>query len=167
MPQLPPVVLLAFANAKDAYLDSLEAEQKALQAALRDAHARGQIWLEICFSTTVADIFDAFARYRDRIAVFHYAGHANGYALELRDTQAFAAGFADLIRAAPVKPELVFLNGCATGGQVQGLLQAGSRAVIATARPHQRRCRPDFFHAVLQSTGRTSLCFRGIRHRLC
>lgn len=132
---MPPVIFLAFANSKDAYLDGLENEQRAISDALRLHRDSNRIAVETSFSTTVADIFNAFTRYKDRIAVLHYAGHADGAHLELRDGVAVAQGLADLIRVQTHKPELVFLNGCATGGQVNALLEAGVKAVIATSVP--------------------------------
>ncbi|MCB0185689.1 MAG: CHAT domain-containing protein, partial [Caldilineaceae bacterium] len=73
-----------------------------------------------------------------RIALWHYAGHANGYQLLLEDDQgqralADAGGLADFL-AQQRGLELVFLNGCSTQPQVQGLLDAGISAVIATAQ---------------------------------
>ena len=78
------------------------------------------------------------ARYRDRVAIFHYGGHADGYGLLLesaagRIAAADAGGLAAFLgRQRGLK--LVFLNGCSTGAQVRGLLEAGVAAVVATSQ---------------------------------
>ena len=84
------------------------------------------------------DIFAAFRRHRDRIAIFHFAGHAGSDRLLLEAAggagrPADAAGLAAFL-AQQHGLALVFLNGCATRGQAQGLLDAGVAAVIATSQ---------------------------------
>ena len=90
-------------------------------------------------NTTAADVLDTLqdARYRDRVAIFHYGGHAGGFGLLLESAlgepvAASAGGLAAFLgRRRGLK--LVFLNGCSTEPQVVGLLEAGAPAVIATA----------------------------------
>jgi hypothetical protein len=96
-------------------------------------------------NATLKDILDVFQDRdrRDRIAIFHYAGHANGYELLLeaesgeseasRLQAANAAGLAEFL-GQQAGIQLVFLNGCATQQQAQGLLDAQVASVIATSR---------------------------------
>ena len=70
------------------------------------------------------------------MAIFHFGGHANGYQLLLesaagKPAAADAGGLAAFL-AQQRGLQLVFLNGCSTERQVQGLLDAGVSAVIAT-----------------------------------
>jgi hypothetical protein len=131
-----PIALLAFANDQ---LPELVAERKGIQEALRAARERGSIELECEPNAGVADIFTLFGRHAGRIAVFHYGGHANGQSLQLQSASGSAEvahgdGLAAFLgRQAGLK--LVFLNACATAGQVDQLLAAGVKAVIATAAP--------------------------------
>ena len=77
-------------------------------------------------------------RYRDRVAIFHFGGHADGYRLLLesaagRIAAADAAGLAAFLgRQRGLR--LVFLNGCSTGAQARGLLEAGVAGVVATSQ---------------------------------
>jgi WD40 repeat protein len=134
-----PVILLAFANdltGQVGVLRKLDAERDLINLALQPA-------LSLCEpvvieSATLADILDAFRKYRDRIQVFHYAGHANGFQLLLETDQggaqaAFAGGLAEFLGQQHAL-QLVFLNGCSTEGQVDGLLEAHVPAVIATSQ---------------------------------
>ena len=83
-------------------------------------------------------IYAVFQRHRDRIALFHFGGHADGDRLLLQSAleprPAYAEGLATLL-GQQRGLKLVFLNGCSTRPQVKRLLDAGVPAVIATARP--------------------------------
>ena len=99
---------------------------------------RGHCELVLRQNATAGDILDVFqdTRYRDRIAIFHFGGHADGYRLLLETAEgtpaaADAGGLARFL-AQQRGLQLVFLNGCSTEGQVSDLLDAGVRAVIAT-----------------------------------
>jgi hypothetical protein len=117
---MKPVLFFAFANDKDNYLENLKQEEREIRNALVQAHDSGLIEFLSIGSTTAKDIFDTFNRYRDRIAIFHYGGHAGGTQLALEDEPGSANGLAKLFAEAP-KLQLVFLNGCSTKGQVDKL----------------------------------------------
>ena len=87
--------------------------------------------------TSIEDIFYLVNRYHNRIQFFHFGGHANGQGLQLEKAvgysqHAYVKGIAGLL-GSQSQLKLVFLNGCATEGQVQTLLDAGVKAVIATS----------------------------------
>ena len=138
-----PVILLAFANDREdrtRYLRNLPEETRRLLRALDQAERDGLCSVVTRTNATAADILDLFQdpRYRDRIAVFHYGGHADGYSLLLespegRPSPADATGLAAFL-AQQTGLVLVFLNGCSTDAQVQALLGAGVAAVIATSQ---------------------------------
>lgn len=138
---LHPILVLAFANDRDdpaRNLRNLAEEARQAQAALAAAEQRGHCALVLRQNATAADILDVFqdARYRDRIAIFHFGGHADGYRLLLETAAgapaaANAGGLARFL-AQQRGLQLVFLNGCSTAGQVADLLAAGVPAVIAT-----------------------------------
>ncbi len=90
-------------------------------------------------NATLQDILDVFQDplYFNRSAIFHYGGHSNGYQLLLesqqgRTTAAHAGGLAAFLEQ-QIGLQLVFLNGCATQKQVQGLIDAKISMVIATS----------------------------------
>lgn len=137
-----PVIFLAFSNARDGtepHLRHLPDEYSALRDVLSGAGAEGAWQLEHHANARADDIFRGFLdpAWRDRVAVFHFGGHANGYGLLLASSRrrpevADAGGLAAfLARQRGLK--LVFLNGCSTRPQVRALLDAGVPAVIATA----------------------------------
>ena len=131
-----PVVFLAFANDNDAYLKNLIREGKAIRDNLWNAADEGYIDLYKDENISIRDLYKAVARYQKRIVIFHYGGHANSQALmfegEINMETADAAGLANTFKAMP-NLQLVFLNGCATYGQVDQLLERGVKAVIATS----------------------------------
>jgi hypothetical protein len=134
-----PVVLLAFANDPDEYLKNIRRERQGVFAALRAANDRRSINVYKEEETSTEQLFALFRDYADRVAIFHYGGHASGTGLRLEAVggaaeQADAVGLAQLL-GMQKGLQLVFLNGCATQGQVETLLAAGVKAVIATAVP--------------------------------
>ncbi len=95
--------------------------------------------MQVCSPTlaTEAKILEPFREHRDRIAIFHFAGHANGYELLLESIKGEtdvvkAQGFAQFLKQQQGL-QLVFLNGCSTMQQVKDLHDAGIPAVIATS----------------------------------
>jgi len=109
-----------------------EAMKEAVEAGLCEVVERA--------NATVDEILDVFQdpEYRDRVAVFHFGGHAGDAELLLESaggeaTVAHAGGLARFL-GEQRGLELVFLNGCSSRGQVQGLLDAGVPAVVATSQ---------------------------------
>jgi WD40 repeat protein len=131
-----PTVVLAFANDQEGrrYLRDLPEELRRLQEILRGAEANGLCRVELLPNASLDQIFDAFTRNRDRVAILHYGGHADSGRLLLESgAPAHAAGLATFLGQRGGL-QLVFLNGCSTRAQVARLLEAGVAAVIATAR---------------------------------
>ena len=138
-----PVIFLAFANVRDdsvPYLRNLPDEQRNVRSALEKARAAGLCEIVERSNATIKEIFDVFQHpeYRNRIAIFHYGGHANGFQLLLESpageaSPAFAVGFAEFL-GQQQGLQLIFLNGCSTQPQVHGLLEANVAAVIATSQ---------------------------------
>jgi hypothetical protein len=139
-----PVILLAFANdrgegASARYLRNLPEEARRLRHALEGAERAGLCELVTRQNATAADVLDVFqdARYRDRVVVFHYGGHGDGYRLLMESAvgeplAADAGGLAAFL-GQQRGLSLVFLNACSTGAQVKGLLDMGVPVVVATA----------------------------------
>ena len=135
-----PIIVLAFANDQEGnrYLRNLREELRQLQAILEAAEEKGLCKLVVRPDAILDEIFEAFTEHRDRVAIFHYGGHAGGDRLFLESTGtegavAHAEGLATFLGQRR-NLQLVFLNGCSTRAQAAGLLDAGVAAVIATAR---------------------------------
>ena len=128
----PPVLFFAFANEEGRFLEYLKRESTAIHQALLPADAKGFVKVVREESTEINDLFRFFQAYQGRMAVFHFAGHANGQQLNLEDQSAGIQQMAQLIAEQKNTLRLVFLNGCATAGQVQYLHQLGIPVVIAT-----------------------------------
>jgi hypothetical protein len=130
-----PRILIAYANDRVNSLRKLSREAAEIQKALRGAAC------EVILKPAAAlqDIFDAFDEYQDTIQVFHYAGHANEYALELLDQfgqqqQVGGASFADYLTNTNKNLKLAFLNACSTRAQAKDLCDKGIPYVIATSQ---------------------------------
>ncbi|HXT21943.1 MAG TPA: CHAT domain-containing protein, partial [Thermoanaerobaculia bacterium] len=139
----PVVFFFAYANDRDdkaRYLRNLPKEQRRVREAIAPAIEAGLCEVVERNNAGVDDVFDMLqdSRYRDRVAIFHYGGHAGPAELMLETP----AGGVELAHAGGLAAflgqqrglALVFLNGCSSAGQVQGLLDAGVPAVIATAQ---------------------------------
>ncbi len=145
---MKPVIVLAFANDKDNYLPMIVRESKNIFKTLQTHHDNGYVQVHKEENTSIGDVFEVFNRYRGRIAIFHYGGHADGTHLQLEtgagETQpAHAPGLAQLMGQEETL-QLVFLNGCATLKQVDLLLGAGVGAVIATSVPVEDKAATEF-----------------------
>ena len=143
-----PIVYLTFANHPDQHLALLESEQNGILAALEQLEDAGKLEVKDRVGTQTEHIFHDLRRYRGRVAVYHYAGHANSDHLQLKNAngemvEAFSSGLAKAL-GAETGIQLVFLNGCATGAQVHDLLENGVPAVIATSVPVKDEMAKDF-----------------------
>lgn len=144
-----PVILAAFANDHSdqaRFLRNLSTEAQRIQKVLEPA-------AELCPlvllpGAKLEDILDAFQKYRDRVVVFHYAGHANGFQLLLESASGGvhrigAKGLASFL-GQQQGLQLVFLNGCSTERQAEDLLAAGVGCVIATTQAIDDAVATDF-----------------------
>ena len=139
-----PVILLAFANDKQntgaGYLRGLTLERNAIRDALMKAEENGLCQVLVEPDATVDRLFDIFQNplYRDRIAIFHYGGHAESYSLLLESSSggkaiANSEGLVPFL-AKQKSLRLVFLNGCSSQTQSEELVSAGLPAVIGTSQ---------------------------------
>ena len=143
-----PAIFLTFANDPDEHLELLKRERKNIVRTLREHDDEGRVKVIAEAGATVEDIFEMFRVYPDQIAIFHYAGHASGSNLRLENegagnVDAQADGLAQFL-GQQESLKLVFLNGCATGPQVDLLLDSGVKAVIATATKIQDKMATEF-----------------------
>lgn len=155
-PARRPILLFAFANDARAgrYLPSLGEEIGALRRALSKAADGGLCELIVRESTTREELLEILsdARYRRRIALVHFAGHATADYLLLEGAgapvAARAGGLVELLSALD-SLEVVFLNGCSTLPHARRLTGAGVPAVISTERSvadeRARRFATDFY----------------------
>lgn len=130
------VILLTFSNDSDDYLSKIVAEQKAIKQALLDVADKNYVLLRDVQRVSTEEVFYLINRYHNRVSILHYAGHADGQSLQLEQEvgvvqSANVKGIAGLL-GTQQELQLVFLNGCATKGQVKALLDSGVKAVIAT-----------------------------------
>ncbi|HLP47753.1 MAG TPA: hypothetical protein VK469_17550, partial [Candidatus Kapabacteria bacterium] len=118
-----PVIFLAFANDRvndSKYLRNLPYEQREIRKILENAKQAGLCDIIERSNCTIDDILDVFQdkSYKDRIAIFHYGGHADCYKLLLESSTgarsyAFKEGLVSFLsRQKSLK--LIFLNGCST-----------------------------------------------------
>lgn len=126
-----PIIFVVFAN-PDQDL-RLSKEEYAIRRALKEAERQGLCKLEIRINAGRQEIFEVFLNpaFQNRIAVFHYAGHATYEELFLQEEKTYAE---PLIRflARQDSLQLVFLNACFTLIQAKKLNTEGVPVVIAT-----------------------------------
>lgn len=137
------IVYIALANdrsgAGEGYLAELTREKNGIIEVFRQAEASGLVRLLVNDNASAEDIFEAFnaPENKDKIAIFHYAGHASGQGLhlELEHTSgnrlANASGLSGLF-ANQKQLKLVFLNGCSTKEQVSAFMSAKIPNIVAT-----------------------------------
>ena len=138
-----PIVFIAFANDKvdyARYLRNLPKEQDGIRKALFEAQQAGLCEVVERANATLEQLLDVFQNknYKDRIAIFHYGGHADGYQLLLEqlDGSHAAAHGGGLVSffAKQNGLKLVFFNGCSTQQQAIELSAAGVPAVVGTSQ---------------------------------
>lgn len=129
-----PVIFLTFANQTDDYLAMLKQESRDINATLQALHDAQAVEVYREESAGTNELLAGLNRFRERVNIFHYAGHAGGGGLQFEGGDANAAGLAQLLGALP-NLKVVFLNGCSTEPQVDYLLERGVKAVIATSVP--------------------------------
>ncbi len=138
-----PVIFLAFANDKidnTRYLRNLSVELTGIRKALESAQDAGLCEIVERSNATIEDILDIFEsrNFRNRIAIFHYGGHADGYQLLLENTDgsqstAHGEGLTSYFRKRN-NLKIIFLNGCSTEQQAIDLINKGVSCVIATTQ---------------------------------
>ena len=136
-----PVIFLAFANDRlddVGYLRNLPLELDGIRKSLQKARQAGLCEVVERANTTIDNILDVFQEYRDRIAIFHYGGHASSYQLLLESADgkhslAHSEGLVSFLTRQKGL-QMVFLNGCSSQQQALDLVQAGIPAVVGTAQ---------------------------------
>jgi hypothetical protein len=137
-----PVIFLTFANDKidDAqYLRNLPTELRRIRKALEPAISSGLCEVVERTAATIGEIFDVFQsrQYGDRIAIFHYGGHADGKQLLLENLEG-GYGFSHSEGLVPFFArqkglQMVFINGCSSEEQAQEMIDAGIPLVVGTS----------------------------------
>lgn len=155
----PAIILVAIANnlgQSGHRLTYLNAELAAISEALQPAIRSGLCKVVPIADATLAKIHRAFLQpdWRDRIVIFHFAGHADGVRLLLEGPDGEAAAYADGLAAFLGQQrglQLVFLNGCSTALQVNRLLTEGVPVVMATNQQIDDRNAMEFARLFYQS----------------
>lgn len=130
-----PVLFLAFANSPTRPLAQLTSEENSLRDILHDrAVNKNHFQVHRESHTDLDSLRKYLTEYRDRVWLFHYAGHAESKEIMLTSGDADAGGIASML-SEQANLKLVFLNGCSTRQQVSDLLGSGIPAVIATRVP--------------------------------
>ncbi|MCB0629400.1 MAG: CHAT domain-containing protein [Saprospiraceae bacterium] len=131
------VIFLAYANSQTDPLPSLAEEDDGVFSTLVNRALKGDFFIHRDAFTTLEKLNDYLGIYGERLAVFHYSGHADNDTLHLVGDQANAKGIAHQLGTSAKAGHLkmVLLNGCSTAGQVNGLLDAGVPVVVATSAP--------------------------------
>lgn len=125
------VLFFAFANDPKNPLPNLQKEADEIRRLLSRGELEGHYLIKLDPYATREKISYYLSLYKDHITHFHYSGHAGQDVLLTEKETTHADGIAQLLGQCP-KLNCVFLNGCATDGQVEGLWKNGIGSVIAT-----------------------------------
>ncbi|MDX2068504.1 MAG: CHAT domain-containing protein [Haliscomenobacter sp.] len=126
-----PTLLLVSANDPDNRLNQLSNEIKEIQRTLNKTFEKGYD-VVLTPDASIQDLIEELRIPNREIEVLHYAGHADTTLIQLADGNADAAALAEKLQHFNCL-KLVFLNGCATRGQVDFFHKAGIPFVIATS----------------------------------
>jgi len=158
----PPIALIVFSNDLDNFLSNIERERKIIEEALEQYHDTNRLRIITRSSVTLPELFRLFRRYKGRIVLFHFAGHAGKEGLQLNDDalnaeMGRAEGLVGLFKQEVEQGMLkfVFLNGCSTMPQVEGLQAAGVPSIIATHCPINDTKAVEFAREVYRSLANT------------
>ncbi len=128
------VIYLTYASRKDNPLPHLLTEADAINRLLAGRELQNHFLLKTDTYATLDKIASSINIYQKRLEFFGFSGHAGRDVLFTEEETAHARGIAALLGQCP-NLKVVFLNGCSTAGQVNGLLSAGVKAVIAAHAP--------------------------------
>lgn len=132
-----PVIFLAFANDTNRFLRNLTKELQDTRDVLDKAEQAGLCTVVEKSNVSITNILDVFQKNKDRIAIFHYGGHADDYRLLLESAEGGkeAASREGLVSFLSKQTglKLVFLNGCYTKKHALDLNKVGIPAVIGTS----------------------------------
>ncbi|MCB9283824.1 MAG: CHAT domain-containing protein [Lewinellaceae bacterium] len=137
------VIILTYANSEQAPLQHLRDEDDRVNELLSEGRKARHFLLERDQYATPDKIAAKVNEFKDELEFFSYSGHAGKDVLFTEDGAARAEGIAHLLGLCPFL-KVVFLNGCATVGQVKALLEKGIPAVIATYAPVGDELAKDF-----------------------
>ena len=131
------VIFLAYANSRENPLPTLSREDEGVFSGLVNRALKGHFFIHRDSFSNLEKINTYLGKYRNRLALFLFSGHAGRDRLHLEGGAANAKGVAHQLgeSARNGKLRIVILNGCSTAGQVKGLLDAGVPVVIATSAP--------------------------------
>ncbi len=125
-------ILIITANDAKDRLPLLARECNTIQQSLNEVKQKNYDVVSLSEATT-AEIINALNVPKRTVEILHYAGHADSQSLRLNDVDANARAFADKLGATHCL-KLVFINGCASRGQVLAFHEVGIPFVIATSR---------------------------------
>ncbi len=131
---LNATVLVFYANASNqVFLDQLADEGKEIQRILTSASGR-EYEVMLIPEASIENVLNELNVPNRKVEIIHFSGHADSQSLVFDDTITQANELAAKLAFHP-SLKLVFLNGCASEGQVKFFHEAGIPFVIATSRP--------------------------------
>ena len=166
--QTTPQNEICYANDATNILHQVPEEVQQISDKLTPSHFDGQFEMDLTRLDHSEVLSKKWDYLRDRIVMFHYAGHAAEDHLLLDQQKILLDIYDDLLGQAPYL-KLVFLNGCATLQHVEALWQAGIPAVIATSESiadEQARQFAHYFYDSMAKGARLEDAFETARIRL-
>ena len=156
-----PIILLVFANDKQADLEGIREETQNLRTLLeKDSYIKDNFEVKLIPFTTRDLLLDDLREHRNQIACLHFAGHSNSEVWRLDDGDLQSKLLADFLKQQNTI-RFLFLNGCKNKAQVEAFKEAGIPAVIATSRPIEDNLAnsfsSEFYKSLISQEGATSI----------
>lgn len=126
-----PILFFAFSNEVDFPITTLTREAKSIQDLMAPRAARSDFVAHIDQFVSRNKIDEFLILYRNSIELFYFSSYLGKENLLFDDT-AGLYGIAKMLGECH-RLKLVILNGCATDGRVESLLNAGVPSIIATS----------------------------------
>jgi hypothetical protein len=127
-----PNILIIYANDQQRQLAMLEKESKEISRLL-DRVPHKNYSVKMIPAVQPAELLDELANNGHELEILHYSGHADSRTLFFAEQEIKSGNLADRLSLCP-NLKLVFLNGCATMGQIANFHAAGVPYVVATSR---------------------------------
>jgi hypothetical protein len=129
---LKPVILLAFSNDPTKPGRDIGASMWKESSELSNLMEK-ELEVRKLMAAQLGELEEVFLIYKDRLRIFHFAGHGNATHLETEGGATHIEGFAEFV-GLQKGVKLVFLNACSTEAQVRYFHQSNIPCVLATTQ---------------------------------
>lgn len=126
-----PAILLTFAQDKDNPLNSLHDERSRITEELLKFDVKEYLRIQPEEFLSLDEVYRRLDAFHNQLAIFHFAGHADGQGIELDKEKVYTTGLSKKLGQLP-NLQLVFINGCSSLNQATDYINEGVKVAIVT-----------------------------------